>query len=208
MSEGIDARPAARRGRPPAADSEETRHRLLRAARACFGESGYARASMADIARVAGVTPRAIYYYFSSKAELFEQATMAAYQRFGAEIAQRVFAHDDIRSRLHGFVDVFRVLFQEDPGLVAFISLAPFEAHRNPELPGPRKLTGDLPDINELLVRDAVAQGALADGVDAGGAVALLEVFGAGLTLLATGDRQDDYLAMLDVVDRLSLIHI
>jgi AcrR family transcriptional regulator len=192
----------SRRGRPPAADSEETRQRLLRAARERFGESGYARASMADIAHEAGVTPRAIYYYFSSKADLFQQATAAAYDRFTAEIVERVLVHDDIRTRLHGFVDVFRVLFREDRGLVAFLSLAPFEAHRNPELPGARQLTGELPDINELLVREAVAEGALADGVDAGGAVALLEVFGAGLTLLATGDRQDDYLAMLDVVDR------
>lgn len=175
---------------------------MLRAARQCFGESGYARTSMADIAQAAGVTPRAIYYYFPSKADLFEQASVAAYQRFGEEIALRVLAHDHTRARLHGFVDVFRVLFREDPSLVAFISLARLEAHRNPELPSSRQLVGEFPDVNELLVRDAVTQGALADDIDTGGAVALLEVFGAGLTLLATGERQDDYLSMLDVVDR------
>jgi hypothetical protein len=33
--------------------------------------------------------------------------------------------------------------------------------------------------------------------------VALLDVIGAGLTLVATGNRQDDYLAMLDVIEQL-----
>jgi AcrR family transcriptional regulator len=202
VSEVAEGKPAPRRGRPPAADSEETRQRLLRAARTRFSETGYARTSMADIARAAEVTPRAIYYYFDSKADLFEQAAVSAYHRFAAEIAQRVFAHDDTRARLHGFVDVFRALFQEDPDLVAFICLAGFESSRHPELPGPKELTGDLPDINEMLVRDAVERGALARDISPEGAVALLDVFGTGLTLLANSERQEDYLAMLDVVDR------
>ena len=43
----------------------------------------------------------------------------------------------------------------------------------------------------------------MAEGIDPGGAVALLDVFGAGLTLVASADRGADYLAMLDVIDRL-----
>ena len=53
--------------------------------------------------------------------------------------------------------------------------------------------------LNERIVHDGVERGELAAGLDPAGAVALLEVFGAGLTLLAGGDRDPEYLAMLDV---------
>jgi TetR/AcrR family transcriptional repressor of uid operon len=192
-----------RRGRPPAQRSEDTRERLLRAARVCFGEAGYAHTSMADIAHEAGITPRAIYHYVESKAELFTQAAEASYCRFVEEIAARVFVHDDARGRLKGFIDVFRALYREDPSLVAFVSLALFEADRNPDLPHPLAGHGERPNPNELLVAQAVERGELAGHIDPAGAVALLDVFGAGLTMIATGDRRGDYLPMLDVIEHL-----
>ena len=57
--------------------------------------------------------------------------------------------------------------------------------------------------LNERIVQDSVERGELAAGLDPAGAVALLEVFGAGLTLLAGGDRDPEYLAMLDVLEHL-----
>jgi AcrR family transcriptional regulator len=192
-----------RRGRPPAQSSEDTRDRVLRAARVCFGEAGYAQTSMADIAQVAGVTPRAIYHYVDSKAELFGQAAAAAYSRFFAEIADRVFHHEKARERLKGFIDVFRSLYQEDPSVVAFVSLAVIEASRNPELEDFMPSHSWTMSPNEILVQQAMERGEMAEGIDPGGAVALLDVFGAGLTLVATADRGAAYLAMLDVIDRL-----
>jgi AcrR family transcriptional regulator len=202
VAEDADREPR-RRGRPPARSGEDTRERLLRAARVRFGEAGYASTSLADIARQAGITPRAIYHYVDSKADLFTQAAEAAYCRFFEEIATRVFGHRDARSRLKGFIDVFRALYQEDPSLVAFVSLAIFEAKRNPELPDPLARADQMPNPNEVLIAQAVERGELAANIDPAGAVALLDVFGAGLTLVATGNRQDDYLAMLDVIEQL-----
>jgi TetR/AcrR family transcriptional regulator, repressor for uid operon len=193
----------ARRGRPPAQRSEDTWERLLRAARVCFGTEGYAQTSMADIAREAGVTSRAIYHYVGSKQELFKQAADAVYQRFFEEVAARVLSEKKAKARMRGFVDVFRVLYREDPSLPAFVSQAIFEAKRNPELGDPLAGRGNAPAVNEYLVNEAVARGELADGIDPAGAVALLDVFGCGLTLVASADRGDDYLAMLDVLDRL-----
>lgn len=198
-----DAAPR-RRGRPPDRRSEETLARILRAARDRFSRVGYAQTSLADIARSAGVTPRAIYHYADSKPRLFALAAEQAYQRFGDEIVARVLAHEDTAARLRGYVDVFRALYQEDPSLVAFVSRAALEANRTPELRDtlPTWIAGVL-DVNELVVRDSVDRGELAPGVEPAGAVALLEVFGAGLTLLAGGDRGPEYLAMLDALEHL-----
>jgi AcrR family transcriptional regulator len=196
--------PPRRRGRPPDRRSEETLATVLRAARERFSQAGYAQTSLADIADAAGVTPRALYHYAESKQRLFALAADHAYQRFGDEIVARVLTREDTRGRLRGYVDVFRALYQDDPSIVAFVSRAALEAARTPELSEalPIAIAGVL-DVNELIVRDGVARGELAPGVEPAGAVALLEVFGAGLTLIAGGDRDPEYLAMLDVLEHL-----
>jgi AcrR family transcriptional regulator len=193
-----------RRGRPPAQSSEDTFERILRASRLCFSRHGYDRTVIADIAREAGVTPRALYHYVASKRDLFAAAADAALQRFVTEVAERVLVHDDARSRLRAYVDVFRVLHREDPSLVAFVSLSSLESRWNPDLPDPLSdVVVQLRVANRWLVDDAIRRGELTGGIDPAGASALLEVFGAGLTLLAGGERDADYPAMLDVMDRL-----
>jgi AcrR family transcriptional regulator len=203
-SGGDEQRPGTRRrGRPPGQRSEETRERILRAARLRFSQAGYARTSLADIALEAGITPRAIYHYVDSKPELFGQAVQVAYGRWSEEVVDRVVSGKDTRARLHGLVDTFRVLHHEDPTLVAFLSLAASEAQRNPELDAPLPPGKDpRVTISRTLAAMAHADGDFAPGVDPDGAAALLEVLGSGLTLLASDEREDEYMAMLDVIDR------
>jgi len=203
-SVGEGSTPTRRRGRPPGQRSEETRARILRAARVRFGRCGYARTSLADIAATAEITPRAIYHYVESKPALFAEAAAVVYARFAQEIEARVLCRTDTRGRVHGLVDVFRALYAEDPSLVAFLSLSVLEADRNPELaealpPG----LGDHVGMNRALVTMGLERGEIAPDIDPDGAVALIQVFGAGLTLIANGERGDEYLAMLDVMDRL-----
>jgi AcrR family transcriptional regulator len=50
----------------------QTRAALVLAGRALFGRSGYAAASVEDLARAAGVTTGALYHHFPTKAALFE----------------------------------------------------------------------------------------------------------------------------------------
>jgi AcrR family transcriptional regulator len=196
-----------RRGRPPAHTGKDTKALLLDAARHCFCRKGYAQTSMAEIAGEAGVTARAIYHYVDSKSDLFAHTVEAAYSRFVQEVVAHVFTrrHDDTRSRLRGYTEVFRVLYREDPSLVSFMSLAALETRRIPELADalPGEMHSDMPNFNEMLVAYAVEQAELAPGIKPSGAVALLDVFGAGLTLVASKERADDYLAMLDVIDHL-----
>jgi len=58
---------APRWQRRPAARPEE----ILRAALAVFGDAGYGRARLSDVARQAGVSKATLYLYFDSKATLF-----------------------------------------------------------------------------------------------------------------------------------------
>jgi AcrR family transcriptional regulator len=202
------ARPGRRpRGRPPARQSEQTEAEILRAARVCFSKRGYARTSVAQIAREAGVTSRAIYHYVDSKPELFVRAALAAHVRVADEIRGHLASGrgaQGAQDTLGRWIAAFMALFEQDPSLVQFLSLVVVEAERNPELAQalPREDVG-ISAVTRWLVDQAVAHGELAPGVDPAGAVTLLEVFGAGLTLLAHDERKHDYRAMLDVLGRL-----
>jgi AcrR family transcriptional regulator len=193
-----------RRGRPPDRQSAQTETEILRAARVCFSQRGYARTSVAQIAREAGVTSRAVYHYVDSKPELFVRAALAAHVRVADVLERHLTGGRSAQETLARWIGAFVALFEEDPTLVQFLSLVVVEAERNPELAEalPRHGVG-ISAVNRWLVDQAVAHRELATGVDPAGAVTLLEVFGAGLTLLAHGERKHDYRAMLDVLGRL-----
>ncbi len=53
-------------------ESEKTREDLLKAAALVFSDKGVARATLAEIAKAAGVTRGAIYWHFESKADIFD----------------------------------------------------------------------------------------------------------------------------------------
>jgi AcrR family transcriptional regulator len=61
-----------RRGRRPG--GEDTRARIVEAARAAFGERGYDGASVRDVATRAGVDPALVHHYFGTKQRLFVAA--------------------------------------------------------------------------------------------------------------------------------------
>ena len=56
------------------AKSQETRNNIIAVAIGLFRAKGYARTSMSEIARQAGVDPSSFYYYFASKEALIEYA--------------------------------------------------------------------------------------------------------------------------------------
>jgi AcrR family transcriptional regulator len=62
--------PASARRRPRR--GRNTRHQILNASLRLFSERGFARTTVRDIARVAGITDAAIYYHFASKRDLLE----------------------------------------------------------------------------------------------------------------------------------------
>ena len=68
---------------------QETRERLQAAAFALFEQRGYDRTKVEDIARAAGVSPRTVYRYFPTKAQLVYWDTAANIDQLQALIASR-----------------------------------------------------------------------------------------------------------------------
>lgn len=71
-----------------AQQAAETRALLLAAARALFGERGYAATSIDEIAARVGVTIGALYHHFPDKRSLFR----AVYEQIETELGQKVVA--------------------------------------------------------------------------------------------------------------------
>ncbi|ANP48684.1 AcrR family transcriptional regulator [Streptomyces griseochromogenes] len=70
---------ARRRGRPPRAESADTRDRILTAAREEFSERGYEKTSVRGIAKSAGVDSALVHHYFGTKEQIFEAAIAVAF---------------------------------------------------------------------------------------------------------------------------------
>ncbi|MFK4111579.1 TetR family transcriptional regulator [Streptomyces sp. NPDC002176] len=68
-----------RRGRPPRAESADTRDRILGAAREEFSERGYEKTSVRGIAKAAGVDSALVHHYFGTKEQVFEAAVSVAF---------------------------------------------------------------------------------------------------------------------------------
>jgi AcrR family transcriptional regulator len=77
---------AADRSRP--AHRPSRREEIIDAAIKVFARTGYAEASVDDIARECGVAATAIYYHFGGKDELFNQALMTSLDRFSNSVNQ------------------------------------------------------------------------------------------------------------------------
>ncbi len=93
---------------PVTARGEATRRRILDAAEAVFGESGYYEASISEITRRAGVAQGTFYIYFSSKHEIFVELVEDIGKRLRAVTnAAIVDATDRLDAEKRGFLAFF-----------------------------------------------------------------------------------------------------
>ncbi|MCW5234438.1 TetR/AcrR family transcriptional regulator [Verminephrobacter eiseniae] len=115
--------PAARRR---AADADDKRERILRAAEALFDAQGYASTTIEQIARRLGVTKPFVYYYFRSKQEIFETLSWAPAV---ACFTSMDFAADDLRPAhlkvAEGLERLIRTTLEQHP--------AAFFVYRDPQ---------------------------------------------------------------------------
>jgi AcrR family transcriptional regulator len=70
--------------------SNETREKIIEAARKLFSEKGYDGVSMEDIAQASGVRKSLIYYYFPSKEILFEEIWVGVIDELENELFHEV----------------------------------------------------------------------------------------------------------------------
>ncbi len=76
--------------KPVTPRGQRTRHKLLEAAEAVFGEKGYERASVVEITQRAGVAQGTFYVYFPSKKAIFVELVKELSHRLRREIAEAV----------------------------------------------------------------------------------------------------------------------
>lgn len=114
------------------AKNAETRTKLIAAARAAFGEKGYAAASMDDFTAAVGLTRGALYHQFGDKQGLFQ----AVVEQIDGEMAVRLKAISDrAPDRWQGVVDewsayiemalepeIQQVMFRDGPAVLGDIS--------------------------------------------------------------------------------------
>lgn len=197
------------RGRPAGHDAGETRAAILAAAQRRFGAVGYKGASMDAIAADCGLNARAIYYHFPSKRALFDACAAEEFDRFGAEVVERVFAHEGLRDRVRGYIDVYRTLHVADPHRMPFVGRVLLDMFDRMSTAPAGAPDADAPDAHllalllERLVDDAIARGEVNPALTRQGALQLLAALGMGIAL-ASLDESGDFAAMLDALDLLT----
>lgn len=82
--------------------SEETRTKLLRAARRLFVEKTYAETSTPEIVRAAGVTRGALYHHFADKQSLFEAVVEHEAERVASEIERSAISASALAALVEG----------------------------------------------------------------------------------------------------------
>lgn len=126
--------PRRKPGRPRASGRDDTRERILVAARVCFAELGFAGTTNRAIGERAGVTAAAIYNYFASKVALYVAAVRAAEAEILPRYRAAVTGAPSARAALQALVAESAAAHAADPTLTAFLSALPIEMKRHPEI--------------------------------------------------------------------------
>ncbi len=100
--------------RPPQANAERTKQRLLAAASELFSRRGVSGTSLREVARAAGVTMATIHYHFGSKDALYAACLDTAY----SELAIRL---EPLGGMLQGLVEELRLAASSQVELAAVI---------------------------------------------------------------------------------------
>jgi AcrR family transcriptional regulator len=165
-----------RPGRPPAANANETRKRIVRAARQVFTERGYVGATFQEIANRANLTRPAINHYFPSKRALFRAVADHTNELVVASGIERARGETSLAGRLSAFVTVAMHASIENPSTAAFLVADVVESRRHPEL--------STPDNDSLEISRSFLHWAVNDAIERGEVAADIDVPALAETLL------------------------
>ncbi|OBB91375.1 TetR/AcrR family transcriptional regulator [Mycobacterium sp. 852002-40037_SCH5390672] len=175
-----------RPGRPPAAKADETRQRIIQAARMVFSERGYDGATFQAIAARADLTRPAINHYFSSKRALYREVMDETNEFILGVGIKQAQGETSLVAQLTAFIDAAVKANSENPAGSAFIIGGVLESQRHPEWSGTEN--DSIRIAREFLMRvvnDAIERGEVVAGVDASALVETLLVVISGVGLYA-----------------------
>ena len=197
---------ASRRpGRPPAGKADDTRKRILHAARQVFSERGYDGATFQAIAVRADLTRPAINHYFSSKRVLYREVVYQTNKLVVMASIERAERETTLMGRLTAFISAAVLANSENPSASAFLVTNVLESQRHPELSATEN---DAVRISrEFLMRvvnDAIGRGEIAADIDASALVETLLVVLCGVGFYAGYVQSyEEMLAVSDVLRQL-----
>ena len=122
----------AKRGRPAGTDSEQTKGKIIDAARLEFSANGYDGASIMSIASNVGIAPSAIYHYFQSKEKLYTEV----FKQTSSAIWDSVTPAEEAKTLLEAMtklLDDSRQISTDLPSFSDFLASLPIEAKMHPE---------------------------------------------------------------------------
>ncbi|MGB9226533.1 TetR/AcrR family transcriptional regulator [Mycobacterium sp.] len=154
-------------GRPPAAKADDTRKRIVLAARQVFSERGYDGATFQEIAVRADLTRPAINHYFANKRLLYSEVVDRTNELVVMTGIDRARRETTLMGRMAAFIAVAMEADTQNPSTAAFLATAVLESQRHPEL---RRAENDSVRISrEFLtwaVGDAIKRGEIAPETD------------------------------------------
>ncbi len=144
--------------------SESTIAAILSAAQKLFLAQHYADVSMDDIAEAAGVTKGALYHHFASKKALYLAMMHADLKEKHARMRSGVEGGGSCRDRLRLLTESFLQLPRENRDLIKLVrrDVNIFKGATRDRLV--RAYQATLPDQVEVILRDGIRDGELADG--------------------------------------------
>lgn len=108
--EGGPPRPASQGG-----EGSDLRERILDAATRLFAEHGYGSTSVRSVVEAVGCIKPALYYYFSSKEELFLEAVRAQLDALRALLQSALAERGTVRERLRRVIDAYVARVRRNP---------------------------------------------------------------------------------------------
>lgn len=184
---------------------EARRQQILDAAMACFARQGFHETTMQDICREAGLSPGAVYRYFSSKEDIVEACCIGTEQRSLMLIAAAS-EHDDTLAVLDRLADFFFNMLADQEaaaGMRLEVQLWA-EALRNPRiLEIYRRSIGHVREPLTQIVRRAQERGEIDPALDAGAVARVMIAMWQGFVLQMGFEPDVDIQRYLAVVKAL-----
>lgn len=163
-------------GRPPAVKADETRKRIVRAAREVFSERGYDGATFQAIAARADLTRPAINHYFASKRGLYQEVAEQTNELVLTLSIEQAERETTLIERLVVFITFAMRANFENPSGSAFLITTVLESQRHPELRSENEAMRIGRDFLSRAVEDANERGELAFDVNVNSLVETLLV--------------------------------
>jgi AcrR family transcriptional regulator len=120
-------------GRPPGADGDETRERIMEAALEAFAEHGYDAMSVRELTRRLGVSHNLVHHYFGSKSDLWYAAVEHSLGQSTTEILTHLERSIGDSDPLDSVRRLLRVTFIEAARHPAVLSIIADESGRGGE---------------------------------------------------------------------------